>query len=191
MPERQAYLDESFREHDTEGFYVLAAAVLGHDADEIRTLLQGLVAHRSPGKLHWAESSPRYRRAATERIAGLDAFHVVAVGAPVAPRKQERARAICLRRLVFELNGLGVTQLFMESRQQVLDRRDVLTVQQSRFDLPKGTSLHVEHRRGAVEPRLWVADVAAGVVRAHCQGDSTYRELLGDRLHLIEVPTRG
>lgn len=191
MPERQAYIDESFQEHDTEGFYVLAAAVLGHDAAEIRTLLQGLAAHRLPGKLHWTESSARYRRAATERIAGLDAFHIVAIATPVAPRKQERARAICLRRLAFELNGLGVRQLFMESRQQVLDRRDVLTVQQARFDLPKETSLHVEHRRGATEPRLWVADVVAGIVRTHHQGDSTYRELLGDRLQLIEVPTRG
>jgi hypothetical protein len=166
VPERPAYIDESFQEHDSEGFYVLAAAVLGHGSAEIGTLLKGLAAHRSPGKLHWAGSSSRYRRAATERIAGLDAFHVVAVGAPVAPRKQERARAICLRRLAFELNGLG-------------------------FDLPKGTSLHVEHRRGAREPRLWVADVVAGIVRAHRQGDSAYLELLGDRLHLVEVPTSG
>jgi hypothetical protein len=191
VPERPAYIDESFQEHDSEGFYVLAAAVLGHGSAEIGTLLKGLAARRSPGKLHWAGSSPRYRRAATERIAGLDAFHVVAVGAPVAPRKQERARAICLRRLAFELNGLGVTQLFMESRQQVLDRRDVQIVQQARFDLPKGTSLHVEHRRGTREPRLWVADVVAGIVRAHRQGDSAYLELLGDRLHLVEVPTTG
>ena len=106
MPERQAYLDESFQEHDTEGCYVLAAALLGHDATEIR-ILQGLAAHRLPGKLHWTESSAWYRRAATEPIAGLDAFHVVAIGAPVASRKQERARAICLRRLAFELSGLG------------------------------------------------------------------------------------
>jgi hypothetical protein len=189
MPGWPAYIDESFQEHHSEGFYVLAAAVLEHGAAEIRSLLQGLAAHRSPGKLHWTESSTRYRSAVAERIAGLDAFHVVAVGAPVTPRKQERARAICLRRLAFELNGLGVTQLFMESRQQVLDRRDVQTVQQARFDLPKGTLLHVEHRRGALEPRLWVADAVAGIVRAHCQGDPAYRELLGDRLHLIEVPT--
>ncbi|MGH3802034.1 MAG: hypothetical protein ACRDTD_18240 [Pseudonocardiaceae bacterium] len=113
MQERPAYIDESFQEHDSEGFYVLAAAMLGHGAAEIRTLLQGLAAHRLPSKLHWAKSSARYRRAATERIAGLDAFHVVAVGT--------RSR----------------------------------------------------------------------LVRAHRQGDSAYFELLGDRLHLIDVSTMG
>ena len=55
MPERPAYIDESFQEHDSEGFYVLAATVLGHGAAEIGTLLKGLAAHRSPGKLHWRD----------------------------------------------------------------------------------------------------------------------------------------
>ncbi|WP_308258922.1 DUF3800 domain-containing protein [Pseudonocardia sp. H11422] len=189
MPEPLAYIDESFHEHDAEGFYVLAAAVLAQEADEIGALLQGLAAHRSPGKLHWTESSARYRQAAVERIAGLDALHVIVVGAPVAARKQERARAICLRRLAFELNGLGVTQLVVESRQQVLDQRDVRTIQQARFDLPKGTLLRVEHHRGATDPRLWVADIVAGAVRAHHLGNSTYRDQLGALLHLVEVPT--
>jgi hypothetical protein len=73
---------------------VLAAAVLGHNAAEIRTLLQGLAAHRLPGKLHWTESSAQYRRAATERIADLDAFHVVAVGTPVSPRSTASDRGV-------------------------------------------------------------------------------------------------
>jgi len=60
-------------------------------------------------------------------------------------------------------------------------------VRDARFDLPKGTQLRVDHQVGAIEPLFWVADIVAGAVRASHQGLGTYRDLLGDQVHVIEV----
>ncbi len=48
---------------------------------------------------------------------------------------------------------------------------------------------HVDHIPGSAEPLLWVADVVAGVVRASRQGSLVPLELLGERVHVLEVPT--
>ncbi|MGH3567739.1 MAG: hypothetical protein ACRDRH_17250 [Pseudonocardia sp.] len=47
--------------------------------------------------------------------------------------------------------------------------------------------MDVQHRRGADEPLLWVADLVAGAVRAHRQGEVGYREVLGRRVEVIAV----
>jgi hypothetical protein len=78
----------------------------------------------------------------------------------------------------------------MEARQDVLDRADVELVTASRYDLPKGTQLRVDHQRGAAEPLFWVADIVAGAIRAGRQGTPAYREILGDRVHVVEVDCR-
>ncbi|MFE9745207.1 hypothetical protein ACFYOT_09905 [Saccharothrix saharensis] len=70
-----------------------------------------------------------------------------------APRRQERARAACLKRLVGELHAYGVGELLIESRTNELDRRDITTV--------------------------------SGAVRAHLMGDSTYQDILDERLYEI------
>ena len=105
------------------------------------------------------------------------------------PRRQERARALCLRRLIIELHGLGVRRLCLEARKPVLNQRDVRTVVGARFLLPKGSQFRVEHgfrpgRTGAVG-----ADLVAGALRAHRLGDPTCWEVPADRVHEIEVDT--
>ncbi len=47
----------------------------------------------------------------------------------------------------------------------------------------------VDHIPGSAEPLLWVADVVADVVRASRQGSPVQLELLGERVHMLEVPT--
>ncbi|MEJ2869765.1 DUF3800 domain-containing protein [Actinomycetospora sp. OC33-EN08] len=182
-------MDESFHEHPSEGFYVLAAAIFtGPDPEHARAAMLGLRAARATAKLHWNEMDADQRRTATATVAGLDGVHVVVVGAPVPPRRQERARRLTLRRLTYELHGMGVTRIVIESRQQVLDRRDVTLVTATRNDLPKGTRLRVDHQRGADEPLLWVADIVAGAVRAGRHGVDDHRELLGALVEIIDVP---
>jgi len=68
-----------------------------------------------------------------KQVAVLDCLHVVVIGSPVPQRRQERARAACLTRLVLELHGMGVRQLLMEAREQELNRRDVHAVAGARF----------------------------------------------------------
>lgn len=128
MVERVAYVDESYREHETGGFYVLAAAVFDENDDRARAAMLGLRGGRRVSKVHWNEMDVRDRGAAVAAGDVLDGVHLVAVGSPVVRRRQERARAVTLRRLVFELAARGVARLWVESRQANLDRRDVAVV---------------------------------------------------------------
>jgi hypothetical protein len=188
-----AFADESFHEAPSGGFYVLAAAVFdGDDHDPSREVMLQLRAKQGGGKvqkLHWNEMNRQRRLDAVTRVADLAGFHLVAIGTPVPHRRQERARANCLARLVLELHGYGVHTLFMESRSRVLNLRDVRTVTWTRCLLPKGDEFQVKHLPGATEPLFWVADIVAGAVRAHRQGELAYRRSLEDRLYEIDVET--
>lgn len=189
-PDGRAFADESFQESpDDKGFYVLAAVVFDHGSyDHVRETLLGLRGQRA-AKLHWNEMDRHERHTAARRLAEISGLHVVTVGSPVPQRRQERARAACLTRLVHELHGYGVGELLIEARTDVLNRRDVNTVMGARHQLPKGTRFRVTHQPGAVEPLFWAADIVAGAVRAHRLGTPTYWEALIDRLYEIDVDT--
>lgn len=191
---RTAFADESFSEHPTAGFYVLAAVVLDSTSgEEVREAMLGLRqrlrGRRANDKLHWNHLARGQREQAVKQVAALACLHVVTIGSPVPQRRQERARAACLTRLVLELHGMGVRQLLMEAREQELNRRDVHTVAGARFLLPKGSSFHVDHDHGTGEPILWVADLVAGAVRAHRLGDPTSRDALDNCVHETDVVT--
>lgn len=183
-----AYVDESFHEHPTDGFYVLAAAVFSAEAEEARQTMLGLRGRRRVDKLHWNEMDSRQQTGAAQAVAGLPGMYLVTVGTPVPQRRQERARRASLRRLIYELHSRGVTQVLMEARQAKLDRADVELVASTRYDLPKGTVLRVDHQRGATEPLFWVADIVAGAVRADREGEAVYRRILEPLVQVFEVP---
>jgi len=186
----RAFGDESFKESDKDGFYVLAAAVFDRAVhDEVRIVMSELRGKRRIPKLHWNEMDPAEQEAAVKTLADLDGFHLVAVGTPVPRRRQERARACCLRRLVHELSAFDVEMLVLESRTATLDARDVETVKGSRFDLPKGTPFRVTHQPGKLEPLLWAADIVAGAIRAGEDGRPGYRRLIEDLVYEIAVET--
>lgn len=186
-----AFADESFREDPAEGFYVLAATVLEYQVQQpARELMRRLLGSRRTSKLHWHEMDRREQKDAAHRVAGIESIHVVTIGAPVPRRRQERARAACLTALAGARYGFGVQHLIIEARATELNRRDVATVQGARFALPKGSRFRVDHTPGSAEPLLWVADIVAGVVRASRQGSQVQLELPGERVHVLEVPTR-
>ena len=188
---RVAYTDESFHEADHGGFYVLAAAVFDETThDTVRTAMQALRGKRRTPKLHWNEMDTRQQASAAATVAALDGFHIVTVGTPVPRTRQERARAMCLTRLVAELHSYSVTDLVIEARTTQLDARDITTVRGARFTLPKGSRFHVVHVAGNQEPLLWSADIVAGAVRAHHQGDGTHRRKLEHCLYEVELDTR-
>lgn len=184
---RRAFADESFQEATAGGFYVLAAAIFEPRAnDGARDVLRGLHGKRR-GKLHWNDMDGQQQHNAAKRLGELDGFHIVTVGSPVPRRRQERARAVCLRRLVAELHGYGVSQLIMEGRAAKLNARDVQTVAGARYDLPRGASFRVDHTRGAAEPLLWAADVIAGAVRASEEGRPDLRAPLDHCVYEIRI----
>jgi hypothetical protein len=183
-------LDESFREHETNGVYVLAACVLAPlVSPEVRDLMLRLRGVRRTDKLHWHEMDRAQQKEAAKRLADVDGVSMVAIGVPVPRRRQERARAMCLAALVPELHNLGVRQMLAEARTSELNRRDVRVVSEARFALPKGTDLRIDHLPGRDEPLLWAADVVAGAVRTSYDGNSTYRDIFADRIYEIRVRT--
>ncbi len=187
---RVAFADESFHEADYGGFYVLAAAVFDEVAHEaVRAAMQELRGKRRSSKLHWNEMDARQQTTASQTVAALDGFHIVTVGTPVPRTRQERARAMCLTRLVAEPHSYSVTDLVIESRTVQLNERDIKTVQGARFSLPAGTRFHVQHVAGSQEPLLWSADIVAGAVRAHHQGNGAYRLKLEHCLYEVELGT--
>lgn len=186
-----AWSDESFQEKDSDGFYIIAAAVIeATAAEQARELMMRLRGARATSKAHWTEMDSRERKYAATALGDLSGLHVVAVGSPVPVRKQQRARRKCLAELVVELAGFDVGRLYMEAREPQLNAQDVKTVQHARrFKLPKGTPFRIEHLPGGTEPLLWVADVVAGACRADRLGQGMYREALGDTVVDFEVAT--
>lgn len=190
VPERSAFVDESFQEADVGGYYVLAAVVFEPELQEsARAVMRELRGARDTRKLHWNEMDAVQRHAAAKTVADLEGFYIVTVGSPVPSRRQERARAACLTRLVMELHGYGITELLVEARTAALDARDIRTVRGARFSLPKGTEFRVEHIPGKAEALFWAADIVAGAVRAGREGIEDYVTLLKDCLYAVSVVT--
>lgn len=186
----QAFVDESFHEHPSAGFYVLAAAVLPTDRhDELREVMLSMRGARS-GKLHWQVLTVAQRHEVAKRVGDFAEMQLVVIGTPVQPRKQERGRALCLQQLVRELHSAGVGHVIAEGRTRALDARDIRTVQQARHILPKGAGLRIEHVPGAAEPLLWVSDVVAGAVRAKLHGNAAFFDPLAKCVIELEVDTR-
>jgi hypothetical protein len=185
-----AFADESYHEASSGGFYVLAAAVFDPVSHDLaRTAMCEIRGTRNTNKRHWYEMDAQQRSEAAKIVAGLNGIHVVTIGTPVPHKRQERARAKCLQRLVLELYDLGVTELLIESRNRRLDQRDVNTITGVRHSLSKGARFHLSHVSGSDEPLLWVADIVAGSVRANRQGQSSYWLDLKDRIREVEVAT--
>ncbi|MFI5559065.1 hypothetical protein ACIA2T_07270 [Amycolatopsis japonica] len=190
MSPPQAFADESFHEDPSGGFYVLAAAVLPITRHaELREVMLDVRGGRRSSKLHWYPMDHQEKLDVVKRVADFDELHVVTVGTPVRPKRQERSRALCLQRLVVELHGAGVDTLVAEARQADLNKRDVDSVRHARLYLPRGTVFRVEHRFGKDEPLLWIADVVAGAVRARLTGSAAFFEPLSGCVHEIRMDT--
>lgn len=141
-------------------------------------------------KLHWNEMERPEQRKAASALAEVGAMHVVAVGSPVPRRRQERARAKCLAKLVEETRGFGLENLVLEGRTAELDRKDRKVVAAVRRSLPKGSHFpQYEHQVGTEARLLWIADLVAGVVRADRDGEPEFKQIMAEQLYEIDVRT--
>lgn len=166
----QAWGDESYRTAGVERpSYLLGAAVA--DASRCEDMRAGLqrLPRRGP-KLHWRNQDRRARDASIATIADFDAYHVVVIAAPVDSRRQERARALCLERLAWQLDGQGVQLLTLEARPLQLMQRDLRTVDALRGKraLPEG--LRIDHAQPSEEPMVWIADQVLGALGEKISG---------------------
>lgn len=157
-----------------DGLYLLAAVVADPDlCDSVRDGLRSLV-WKSAGRLHWRDETPARRSKIAEFIGVQDLAHVVVVGAPIDSRRQERARAQCLERLLYELEQLGVSEVWLETRHFALNERDLKLVEALRGKRSVGSGIRVAFARPTDEPMLWVPDAVAGAVNAaHSEEDDS------------------
>lgn len=119
----------------------------------------------------------------------MSALHTVVIGAPIDPRRQERARRKCLEALLFYLQDAGVVRLWLESRNDAANRRDIAAVTAARAKQIIQYGLLVDRALPSEEPLLWMADLVAGAVSAAESGEPIYRELLVPMLteHRIDL----
>jgi len=188
----RAWVDESAHlpTAASPGFYLLAACI-GSDsrADEVRAILRRLVVGKAR-RLHWRAETEAHQDQIALAIAHIDDIqNLVVIGCPLDPKRQERARRICMERLVYELKGLGVTDIAVERRQDRQNAKDVQMLNALRASGVLHRSTHVEFVAPEVDPMLWVPDAVAGAVGAIRKGDRPAFELdaLAARVEQIEV----
>lgn len=86
-----------------------------------------------------------------------------------------------MERLLFELERIGVSHVWLEARSTLLNRRDVELVDALRARGTLVTRTRVEHSLPDDEPMLWAADAVAGAVSRARQGlDLDIRTALGE-----------
>lgn len=124
-----AYVDESLR-LTGDGLYLVAAAVVHGDEDRAREVLRDALL---PGqfRFHWRDEQARQRARMLAVIAELDVAIFGYVCRPM-PRRQDRARALGLNALVWDLQDLDELEVVIESREAHNDRKDARTIEQAK-----------------------------------------------------------
>jgi hypothetical protein len=185
--ELHAWVDESMRTVNVpEPVYLLGAVITDPQEcegprEELRRILpSGL-------KLHWRDLDKRGKTQAAKVIATFDAAHLVVVASPLNIRKQERARAACMERLYWELGEMGVSRVYLESRTESLNKRDMQLVDRlhGRQALPR--HLRVEIELPSLEPMLWVPDQVLGAMGDAETGDTQWLDALAGTVTRVDI----
>ncbi|WBU37168.1 hypothetical protein [Homoserinibacter sp. YIM 151385] len=154
--------------------------------DDYRDRLRQLQTTRS--KLHWKDLDRRHRDRVVETIAAFGLDHLVIAATPLELRRQERARALCLERLAWELGtSHGVTQLVLEARPESLMRRDVRTIDTLRSKRAIPADLRVDHGLPREEPMLWIADQVLGALGASIVGEDRWYTAIRDSIEVVRI----
>ncbi|MGH9102826.1 MAG: hypothetical protein ACRDYD_07585 [Acidimicrobiales bacterium] len=110
------------------------------------------------------------------------------VARPVAARKEDRARALCLNRLLWDLRQEGVAKLVLESREEHNDRKDQRTIVRAQKARSADPDLSYVFRRPLEEPLLWLADAAASAISASlAEGAGYLAQLPAGQVRLVEI----
>ena len=108
------FVDESIRA-GANGIYVIAAAIIApSDSDHMRQDVRALLRGRQQ-RFHWRDESEAMRQRMLDHLTRLDLDAIISVQEPVEPAKLERARALCLQRLLWELLDTDLEELVIES----------------------------------------------------------------------------
>lgn len=183
-----AWIDESMRsESAAEPMYLLGAVIADpQQCDETRRQLKTIQPKGAP-KLHWRQMKPAEKTLATTVISAFDLAHLVVIATPLDRRKQERARAACMERLLWELGQLGVSHAILEQRTQSLNDRDMQLIRRLRGKRAIPSSLRVEVGQPSTEPMLWVPDQVLGAVGDDRTGQGRWIDLYSQPIEQIAI----
>lgn len=174
-----AYADESAR-RGPNGLYLVAAVVVGPDrAGDVTNSLHQLLL---PGqtRIHWRDERRKRRETILERILPLPVRATICWCGGVEPKRQERARALILERLLWDLRDRGIKELVLESRDEALNARDRRTIVQVKKAHGASPDLAYRFARPEEEHLLWLPDIAAGAMASQLAGETdAYQAALG------------
>jgi len=158
LPYTDAFVDESIRGNRYLMGCVMAEA---RHLPDLRRTLRSVAVH---SRVHFNNETNQQKRRFLATVAEMPIACIV----PVLSRKQGVAefvaRAACLTHIVAELQLRQVGHLVVESRGD--DREDERVLRSARH---LETPLTFEHRGGASEPMLWVADAVTWACGAGAQ----------------------
>ena len=185
----RAYVDESGR-NAAPGLYVLAGVVVATDqADEVRAVLRSGLRHKRH-RFHWHEEEHGDQEGMAKLVGSLDLVAVVVVATPVDPRRPERARRLCLTRLLWELEHRNARDVLLESRGPAQDRDDRQHIGNTQRAQQLKPGLAFGFGDPLVEPLLWLPDLVAGAVnRDRSEKRDCCLELLGPGVTVIDAGT--
>jgi len=186
-----SWVDESMHVDGDNGLYILAAVVCdANGCDPIRDAIRELLDEGQP-KLHWGTESPERREKIIGVVAEVDMAAVVVIGAPLAKKKQERARAVCMETLVVHLATIGVTHVLLEERTPSLNDRDMKLIEAIRGKKLIPTEMRIDVGRPSAEPMLWMPDIVAGAAGAdRVRGNPQYLDLIRSAVTQLHIPLR-
>jgi hypothetical protein len=173
------------------GRYILASVVCDPSGcDPVRQALRALLQGRQR-RLHWRDETGPRRTKIAATISAVDMAAVVVVGAPMANRRQERARRLCMETLLPTLEqDYGVSRVFLEARTQTLIRKDrehVANLVGKRLITP---ALRVDSARPVEEPMLWIPDAVAGAVGADRLGNPEWLDIVRHKVIEMAIELR-
>lgn len=187
-PELHAWVDESMRQHAVPDPMYLLGAVVSEPArcsgtrHQLRTVLP-----KGAPKLHWHELSPRKKTEVTAVVASAEGEHLVVVATALNLRKQERARAECLKRLLWELGQRNVSLVHLEARTPSLNKRDMDLILRLRGQRAIPAGIRVEIELPSIEPMLWVPDQVLGAVGDAETGDRRWLDQFQGAVQIIRI----
>ncbi len=161
-----------------------AVIVDSGDHDDIRATLESLRLGKSP-RLHWRDESPPRQLMIAERLSNMPVRGVVAVHLHEKETRSERARRLCLERLLVELDKAGVAVATIESRSPSQDHLDLLLLMGVRRTRTLSENIRIIWRPSHEEPLLWAADAVVGATTWWLDGQVVYFDLLAERVQII------
>jgi hypothetical protein len=181
-----AYVDESLRLTGAGLYLVTAAVVINDQAEQARHRLRKVLTGRQD-RFHWNDAGERQRGRMLETIVAIGPV-VMAYACSPLPTRQDRARGLCVRSLVWDLQELDVRHVTFESRQDRNDRKDADTIERARRARAASPELTYAFSRPRAEPLLWVADALAGAISAHvADANSAYLDRLSVELLTLKT----